>query len=162
MATWQFDLHLVPASTVAMAFKVTPITITQYQFDDVNWWRGVALSNETKSAFSKLLPPATSWSSDIETWGDEEGNRVDFLFDNSELADIFVRIDVRNVSFAFVIGLIQLARENDWLFLTQDRHFLRPFFDELMGAIKRSDSFRFVENPEHFLRTLEKMRSRDN
>jgi len=159
MATWQFDLHYLPQRSVLRTFEGIPVKITTDQFNATRWWASLEpLPDWLNSAFAKILPAADSWSADIKTWGFSDGDRIDIVFENGHPQDVFVRIDVRKVSYAFVIELVRIAKENDWLFLSEGGEVLRPAFREVMFAIKRSDAFRFVENPEEFLQELERER----
>jgi len=83
-------------------------------------------------------------------------------FDNGELEDCFVRIDVRNISHAFIIGLLRIAHDNDWLMPTQDQVVLRPDVDDLLTAIRGSDCSRFVSNPAQFVRDIQNGRNNLN
>lgn len=159
MATWQFDLHCLPQRSVLRTFEGIPVKITTDQFNSTGWWGNLEpLPEGFTSAFAKILPVADSWSADIKSWGSSDGNRIDLVSENGQPQDVFVRIDVRKVSYSFVIEIVRIAKENDWLFLSEGGEVLRPAFREVMFAIKRSDAFRFVENPEEFLQELERER----
>jgi hypothetical protein len=154
MATWQFDLHLLPADAVKRICGEVPPTISQELFDSAEWWEGTVIQESAKQALSGLLSQTNSWSLDIQTWGEEDGNRVDLVFDNERLQDFFVRIDVRDSSHAFILGLLRMAKDLGLLMVTQDRIIIRPDFTGLMEAIRGSGCFRFVSNPEQFMRSI--------
>lgn len=158
MATWQFDIHALPSAAVASFYRSTPLTIPRADFDSQEWWKGAATPANLRADLLKLLPQLKSWSSDIEQWGHEDGNRIDVRRENGTIADIFIRVDVRNLSHVFLVNLLELARRNDWLLRTQDERVLRPSLTRLMSAIHKSDAFRFVEDPRAFLDALEKAR----
>jgi hypothetical protein len=80
------------------------------------------------------------------------------MWDDSAIADIFIRVDVRSLSQVFLVNLLELARKNDWLLRTQDERVFRPSLSRLLAAIHKSDAFRFVEDPRAFLDALERAR----
>lgn len=154
MATWQFDLHLLPAVVISDLYRGIPLAIPRADFDSRKWWPGTAAPTNLGAELNKLLPPLTSWNSSLEQWGDEDGNRIDVLWDNRSIVDIFIRID--SISHVFLVGLLEVTRTHDWLLRTQDGRVLRPFMSKLLSAIPRSDAFRFVEDPRAFFEALEK------
>lgn len=154
MATWQFDLHLLPSRAVTATHGGVPLTIFREDFDKGDWWRDVTITPNIKAQLAKLLRPASSWSPRIEVWGIEDGDRIDVVGESGHVEDILVRVDVRDLSYKFLMEMTKVARENDWLILTQDNHVLRPSVKEVLRAIHRSDSFRFVRDPAAFLEKL--------
>jgi len=114
-----------------------------------------------RADFARLLPPLKSWSQNLEQWGHEDGNRIDVTWDNETISDVFIRVDVRNLSQVFLVGLLDLARKNAWLLRAQDGRVLRPSLTKLLSAIYKSDTFRFVDDPRAFLEALEKARRSD-
>ena len=152
MATWQFDFQLVPRSEVERRFGTIPLTISEDDYEAVNWWaHNVHQFNEELSA---LLPKGRSWNLEIDTWGTEDGHRFSIIRENQRMAELSGRLDVRDLSLSFANRVIEMARRNDLLILTEGRHVLRPSVKELMSAVRRSPSFAFVKDPEGFLRRL--------
>ena len=154
MATWQFDFHLIPASSVEARFRAVPVTIPAEEYDRVDWWEGIDLLHDIEADLSNLLPCGRSWDSARETWGAEDGNRFDVLRDRHRIAEVYGRLDMRGLSLPFLNRVVEIARRRDLLIVTEDRHVLRPSMKELLAAIHRSRSFDFVTDPEGFLRQL--------
>jgi hypothetical protein len=122
----------------------------------VEWWAGYGQVGEIEEELSKLLPPARSRDSERNTWGDEDGNRFDVLRDGQGIAEIDVRLDVRNLSVPFLNRIVELARRHGLLVVTEDRQVLQPSLKELLAAIHRSRCFAYVSDPEGFLSQLAK------
>jgi len=154
MALWQFDLHCLPSVAVVERLGQIPLTMKRGDFDNVTWWRCVAQPADIASQFDRFLPRMSSWSPKITTWGEEDGNRIDLVTSGLGIKDIFVRIDVRNLDYKFLLALIRCTDANKWVFLTQESYVLGPSLSKLLSAIRRSDSFRFVTDPDEFLRKL--------
>jgi hypothetical protein len=156
MATWQFDFHFLPAEMVRRRYGAVPVTMTREDLDDVTWWEGFEQRDGLEAEVSRFLPRSQSWSADIQMWGDEDGDRFDVCLEAGRVVSVFGRVDVRRMSLPFLSSVVELARKLDLLILTQDNHVLRPSFKELVSAIRRSSSFRFVRDPEGFLKELAK------
>ena len=155
MATWQFDFHLIPASSVDRHFHTTPVAIGQQDYDAVPWWNGFGDGASFEDDLSKLLPAAPSWQPGTQVWDEEEGDRLDLTRDGHTVAEVYGRIDVRVMSLPFLHRLLDIARKHRLLIVTaEDRHLLRPSMKELLAAIYRSKSFAFVSDPQGFLREL--------
>jgi hypothetical protein len=154
MATWQFDFHLIPASSVQRQFRAVPVTIPGEDYDRIDWWDGFDLLHDIEADLSRLLPRGRSWDSERETWGEEEGDRFDVLRDSHRIAEVYGRLDVRRLSLPFLNRVVEIARRRNLLIVTEDRHVLRPSVKELLAAIHRSRSFAFVSDPEGFLNQL--------
>ncbi len=104
MAAWQFDFHLVPATEVLDRTAVQPVTISAADYDQMAWWRGFDGIDALRRDISALLPRRRSWSANIATWGDEDGDRIDLSHEGREAVEVFGRIDVRHLSLQFVQG----------------------------------------------------------
>jgi hypothetical protein len=154
VATWQFDFHLIPASSVERRFRVMPVALPVEEYDGTDWWEACELRAEIEADLSQLLPRGHSWDSERETWGEEDGNRFDLLGQGARIAEVFGRLDVRTLSLPFLNRVVDIARRRDLLIVTEDRHVLRPSLKELLAAIHRSRSFAFVTDPEGFLDNL--------
>jgi hypothetical protein len=121
-------------------------------YESINWW--VHNVHQFNDELSELLPKGRSWNIEIDTWGAEDGHRFDVIRENQRMAELLGRLDVRNLSLSFVNRVIDMARRNDLVIVTEGRHVLRPSVKELISAVRRSPSFAFVKDPEAFLRDL--------
>lgn len=154
MATWQFDLHCLPSDALRRYYEEFPSAITREEFEQRDWWEAVTVPHDLKDQLSTLLPSTESWSEYIQKWGEEDGNRIDLVYQNEHVADLFVRVDVRNISYVFLSGLIKLVQRNGWLMVTERGDLIQPSVANLLSSIRRSDAFRYVENPKDFLAKL--------
>lgn len=150
MAIWQFDLHLVPRSRVIGVYSSLPKEIERDVFDSTEWWENYKPPSNFEELITSFLPANTSWIIDTKTWGEEDSHRVDVMYQDEEVSEIYVRIDVRKLHQSFVGNIVNLARDCDCLVLTQDKRLLEPHIDKLTFEIERSSAFQFVENPEVF------------
>jgi hypothetical protein len=156
MATWQFDYHLIPASSIDRHYRWMPVALGEEEYDTVPWWAGFHNFSDFEDDLSKVLPAAPSWHPRMRSWGVEDGDRFDVTRDGTAIREVFGRIDVRSLSLPFLNRVLELARKHELLIVTEDRHVLRPSMKELLGAIHRSSSFAFVSDPVEFLSRLAK------
>ena len=154
MATWQFDFHLVPRITVERQYGGVPVTLSKDDYDETNWWDGIDPRPNVEGDLSVFLTQGRAWDSQQLTWGTEDGDRVDVSYDGDRIAEVYGRIDMRNVSLTFIYAIVELARRHGLLVVTEGRHVLRPSVKELLRATSRSPSFVYVSDPEDFLRRL--------
>jgi hypothetical protein len=160
MAAWQFDAHLLPEVAIQRPDGSLPIAIARADINAGDWWKGTKLPADFAERLSSVLPQGSSWSSSLQTWGQEDGDRVDLVWEDDELADIFLRVDVRRVSYDRLDKVLRLARAYRWVLWTGGQ-ILRPSLGQLLRAIQRSDAFRFVQDPEGFLLALGRTVERD-
>lgn len=161
MATWQFDLHCLPYVSVKQHYGELPEAISREDYDTGMWWDEAAAPPSLREQIGKLLPAASSWSEHIQTWGKDDGDRIDLVLRNGRVVDLFVRVDVRSISYTFLNGLIDLIRRNKWLTVTEQGKILQlSSVTDVLTEIRRSDAFRYVKDPKRFLDELRKDRER--
>jgi hypothetical protein len=144
MATWQYDIQLVPRSAVS-----APEAIGAEGWNQEH----SAASVRVVADLAKLLPEMRSWHESMRTWGTEDGDRIDIWFENERVSDVLVRIDVRRVSMDFLHQILDVVERNDLVIQTEGGAVV-PDVGGLLEGIKASDAFRFVQNPGAFMEEL--------
>ena len=153
MAAWQYDFHLIPRAGVVDLYGKVPISLDRETSETADWWRGTAVSLLV-SLISQLLEPAVSWDPNgTITWGKEDGDRVDVLFEAGSVRECFVRVDVRVLVKGFLVTVLR-SSEQDWLVITPSLHALEPAGEAVINDLACSGAWKFVEDPEGFLRGL--------
>lgn len=161
MAAWQFDFHLLPRAAVQGQYGTLPLVISRDAFNSTDWWCATSAEDQL-GELSSLLPGAQSWSPQIQRWGTEDGDRIDISRKEGRLHGVFVRVDVRVISYNFLAAILAAARKHDWVIRTQDSRVLRPSFGGMMSEIQKSDCFRFVSDPDGFIREMARRREASN
>lgn len=166
MATWQFDSIVVPRKTVLNKFPVVPQKLDMEEFSSIDWWSGVDVSKATIHRIAPLSKSKKNLIEGVETWGEEEGNRIDVVYSKKDkVEEIIVRVDVREYSEKFIIDLIGFLNELDCLIITESNSVLDPkatqkkgpnFFFSMLNQINDSNAKKFVDDPEDFLKNLKK------
>jgi len=158
MATWQFDLYLLPRSALQARFGAVPSTVDEETFGEGDWWLDQPSPIDLPSEVARLLPENQSWVKGLRTWGTEDGDRVDIYYENGKVVDVFLRLDLRQPSKQFIDGLIILAKRIDAMLMTDEGQLLEPTREQLAGSLEGSDAARFVADPIEFLNELSSRR----
>ena len=153
MATWQFDLHMVPRRKLAAGGVRPPAHISAETFDTTEWWQGETLPADYDALIASFLPPRSSWHVDLRSWGEEDGNRIDVYFENGCVVEVLVRVDARVLDQAFLSHLAELANRCSCLLVTSEMEVLPPLTGELAAAVQDSAARKFVIDPEDFFRS---------
>jgi hypothetical protein len=156
MATWQFDIDLLPRKQLLTLFGDVPSILNEGLLDTAAKWREQRLPTDCESRISKILPEDRSWSPQIRMWGEENGNRISLVYDDAGNRDaISVRIDVRNPNTQFFEDIVEFANSIDAVFLViEDFQILDPGVDSLVMRMNQSNAYRFVEDPNEFLESI--------
>jgi hypothetical protein len=105
-----------------------------------------------------LLPEGRSWSDDEETWGTETSDRIDVFHADGNQDEVLARFDMRQWQpelYARFIRLVQTL--NASIRVASDRHDaleVAPTLESFEQALRASDAFRFVADPDAFVRGL--------
>jgi hypothetical protein len=154
MAAWQYDFHLVPRKGVIDLYGTVPPCLDRETFETAHWWREVAIA-DLDVILSSLLERGVSWDPAATiTWGKEDGNRVDVLFESGTVRECFVRADMRVLMEGFLAAILRLASEQDWLIITPDLRVFEPTGEAIVADLARSGALKFVNDPEGFFRAL--------
>jgi len=114
------------------------------------------LPADFRERLDALLPRAKSWSPELEMWGSESGNRIDIWpTRDSSGGEAMLRFDLREYDprwGAQVLAVVHGIGRALWP-VWSDGPVIRDA-GELTFALRGSPAFRFVEDPEAFLRRV--------
>lgn len=154
MAAWQFDLHLIPRSKVLEVFIGVPDTIKRDVFDRVVWWGEFQPPPDSRIFIGSFLDEAASWNKETLVWGDQDDNRVDVTLSRGDVAEIFIRVNVRELKLRFREGIVAFAKYCECLLLTEEMKLIEPDLSALTSEINQSPARRYVADPVAFLDDL--------
>jgi hypothetical protein len=153
MAAWQLDLLLIPLDS-AKAHLDPQGGIDAESVEATDWWNGKGLPSSYSSMLGGLLPQAASWDAEWEVFGTLDGNRVDVLAEGGTIAEVRVRIDVRDPDLQLLEQLCTFAQEAKCVFLSPDGHVVEPTPEAIWVEIELSGASTFVRDPAGFLGRL--------
>ncbi len=151
MAVWQWDLWLVPKSEVLKRFSTIPQYVDLDWFESIEWWNKISAEN-LKSFFDTLLPRTfNSLDKDILTWGTDDGNKVRLIIEDGKITDLFLRLDVRNLSQSLLDRIVDFTKQEDFLFFTlESNKFIEPEMPIFLENLQNSRAMLFTRNPKEF------------
>src|SRR5262249_24262508 len=159
MATWQYDIYLLPRSKVLDLYPDIPAKIDREEFDSVLWWDTAQLSQDYQHILDSFLPRFLSWNKEAKSWGSDEGNLVDISQDQEKVEEIFVRLDAREDLTKITANIIRFAKSiNCLLLLMESMEIIEPDGEGLLQKVDASRAMQFVRDPKGFLKNL----SREN
>jgi hypothetical protein len=151
MAIWQWDVWIIPKTEVLKLFSTIPEFMDLDWFESVEWWNNVS-KIKLKTTFESLLPNYdTPWAKNTQSWGSDEGDRIELRIEDEKIIDVVIRVDLRELNVNFLHSLVKFSEFNDFLFYSfESNKFIEPDSQKLLGEIKKSRKITFLQNPENF------------
>jgi len=146
MAAWQVDFSIVPrrALAAAGAAALRPSA-------DTEWWAAEALPSGYQGKLDAVASPASSSSTNVQSWGPEDGNRLDVWSVDGRATKVTARVDVRKLDARFGAMLLQFARTADAVLVRSDGLVVQPLVGAFAAALRSSAAWRFANDPAaHF------------
>ena len=114
----------------------------------------MALPANYRGRLDALLPRSQGWAAEMEAWGDEDGNRIAVWHDPRGAVEITVRIDVRSLDAGWLERLLEFVLVTRRVLQTPDGRDVDSSLGSLMLVLRGSPAWRFVEDPEAYLRRV--------
>src|SRR5881398_539054 len=102
MADWQVEFAIVPRRALA-----TRPSVALPRLMETDWWRSERLPAGYSQQLAAIAAPGSSSAAAHQSWGDENGNRVDVWFENGSATRMTARVDVRRLDAKFSAMLLQ-------------------------------------------------------
>lgn len=146
MAVWQVDFAIVPRRALAAQPRVgLP------QLMDTDWWSTERLPSGYAQQLAAIAPPGSSRTTELQTWGEQDGNRVDVWSENGKPVRMTARVDVRRPDARFGAMLLQFARVADAVLIRRDGLVVEPTAGAFGAALRSSEAWRYASDPAAFL-----------
>lgn len=167
MAIYQYYLAFIPQVGLLTKHGKIPAEInvtTEDGYFNANteqYWELAEINFENiKLEIDRLIDKA-DWGNDEEslnwkTCTNEVDNDASMSI-NSEtkkIEHLSFRADLREPQLKFLIGMLDLAKKKEMVFMDRKGKILKTEYNEIKDYIKNSNSFKFIENPERFLDDL--------
>lgn len=146
MAVWQVDFVLIPRRALATTPRL-PLS----ELLETDWWNSARLPSHHERQLEAIIPSGSSWTTDLQTWGTEDGNRIDLWLDQGRPARMVARVDVRHLDAAFGAKLLQFARMADAVLVRRDGLVIEPSVGAFGAALRSSDAWQYAVGPGAFL-----------
>jgi len=146
MAVWQVDFAIVPRR----AFAKSPRVAVQ-KLLDTDWWSAERFPSGFSHQLAAIAPAGSSSTPERQTWGEEDGNRIDVWFENGRATRMNAHVDVRRLDAKFGAMLLQFARVADAVFVRSDGLVVEPRVGAFGAALRSSPAWRYVVDPAEYL-----------
>ena len=150
MAAWQVEFSVVPRRALASAGAAALRSSA-----DANWWAAESLPSDYQGKLAAVASPASS-SADVQSWGPEDGNRLDVWLVDGRATKVSARVDVRKLDAKFGAMLLQFARTADAVLVRSDGLVVEPLVGAFAASLRSSAAWRFANDPAaHFASYLD-------
>ena len=140
MATWQFDI----------CFSNSAIPT-----DDQSWLKTPQPRDNAVRLLVHNLPAMTSWSPNLEQFGNDVGDRVDIYRDEGSISGITVRFDMNEINLRLMARSVEFAiTEGATIVDIAKRSLITSTVEDLAEHIRASSAFSFVSDPDNFFKRL--------
>lgn len=171
MAVWQATFLLVPHERVSQLFadwydaSFEPAYVESLPTEnarDLAWWSERQPAGDLRRSLDALAPRIPSWASDVEWWGQEEGDRFDVYTTASRITELMVRFDLREPNETFIAGIADVAAELQADFVDEHNMLYEGTVVGLSVGLRNSAALRFVQDPLAFLARVRAERPQDS
>ena len=145
MAAWQVAFHIIPRRAL-----VSHGAVDSLHLDRTPWWTAHALPSDYQKRLSAIAPATPSSSAELETWGSEDGNRIDVRSDKGRVSAVTARVDVRRLDSRFGAALIHFVRAADTVLVRSDGLVVEPQIASYTAALRTSNAWKFASDPAAF------------
>ena len=115
MAAWQVDFYIIPRRAL-----LSRGALDTSDLDTTPWWATHTLPPDYQRRLGAVASAGPSSSADVQTWGSEDGNRIDVWSEDSRVSAIMARVDVRRLDSKFGAALLQFVRTADAVLVRSD------------------------------------------
>ena len=81
MAVWQVEFAIVPRRALA---TTPPVPLAEIM--DADWWSSERLPSGYFQQLAAFAPSGSPSAAQLQTWGEQDGKRVDVWFENGKAA----------------------------------------------------------------------------
>ena len=146
MAVWQVEFAVVPRRAIA-----TNPRVALPQVMDTDWWRAERLPAGYSQQLTAFASPGSSPAAEHQTWGVEDGNRIDVWSENGKPTRMTARVDVRRLDSKFGAMLLQFAKVAGAVLVRRDGLVVEPLVGAFGAALRTSQAWRYASDPAKYI-----------
>ena len=147
MAAWQVDFYIIPRRALLSRGK-----LVSSDLDATPWWATDTLPPDYQRRLSVVASAVPSSSAEVQTWGPEDGNRIDVWSEDNRVSAMMARVDVRRLDSKFGAALLQFVRTANAVLVRSDGLVVEPTIAAYAAALRNSDAWKFSNDPAANLR----------
>ena len=143
MAVWQVDFEIIPDRML----RAIPGPLAPRAVATTRWWEGVPLPPDARARLDGMAPRGHSRTPGLETWGTEDGNRVDVWSEGGVVTNVGARVDVRRLDAKFGAALLELVRHLGATLVRRDGVIVAPTIGAFGAALRGAAAWRHANDP---------------
>ena len=140
MAIWHFQFFVVPANAAS------PVETTEGIESAASW------SDSTEPSWSSIaggdLEQVSSWSPDVELWGDDKTVQIYIVRKAGKIVDCFVRVDVRSDSSELLSKLLPRLKSAGLFLAFPPDAPVTPSITDVLERLRHSKAFQLFRGSE--------------
>ena len=169
MAVYQYYLAVVPKQGIEKKHDSIPNEIgvrTETGFfksDAEIYWKVVTMKADDIVSKVDLIVERANWGNDKtsfnwKTFKFEFDNDAAIYLDKETLTirEFYFRADLREKDLVFLKNMVELGKENDWLFMDSKGKLMKSDFEEIRISIQESNAHSFLKEPIKFFSFISK------
>lgn len=138
MAVWQHEIRIEPGNADIVEQLGEP---TEFAVSDA----------DIIAMIDAWLPREKSWDPNVVCWGKGIGNRLHVTNESGRIAEIAVRVDLRNSAIEFMSGLVEFVKRIGGRIVNLDGEAIELRLSSVLAELSASSAAKFVRDPERFL-----------
>ena len=142
VAVWQVEFAIVPRRVLEAGSRASLSGVM-----DTDWWSTERLPSDYTRQLAAVAPSTSAGAAELQTWGDEDGNRIDVWTENGRAARMTARVDVRRLDARFGAMLLQFARVANAVLVRRDGLVVEPMVGAFGSALRSSQAWRYANDP---------------
>ncbi|WP_299557206.1 hypothetical protein [Seonamhaeicola sp.] len=168
MAIYQYYLAVVPEEGILKKHDSIPneigisIETGFFESDAELYWKEIdKKANDIIPKIDSIVERADwgnsetsyNWKTYTETLDNDAFMSLDKK--SKAITHFSFRADLREKGFTFLKNIIELGKENDWMFMDRKGKLMKADFEEIKNSIRNSDAHSFLKDPIKFLESLD-------
>ena len=145
MAAWQVEFYLIPRRAL-----LSLGALDSSKLDGTSWWTGHSLPIDYQQRLSGLASADPASSTELQTWGSRDGNRVNVWSEDGRVSAVMVRVDVRRLDSKVGAALLHFVRTAQAVLVRHDGLVVEPQIATYTAALRSSDAWKFASDPATF------------
>ena len=134
MAFWQYSFWAIPKHALVNRYGDVPKKITEDDFNEVKWFVEFSQEDELMNEID-YLDRNNHWDKETVFFGDYDKDSIAIMFDDKELSEIKLRVDLRNSDLPILNSMIRSLCERDLMIIDEDMNVIDPRSDVLIQKI---------------------------
>lgn len=168
MAIYQYYLAVVPKEGILKKHDLIPAKIGVYtetgyfESDAELYWKEIDKKTEDITPKIDSIVKRADWGSSSssfnwKTYTEALDNDAFIRLDEEtfSITEFSFRADLREYGFTFLKNMIELGKENDWMFMDRKGKLMNADFEEIKESILNSNAHSFLKDPIRFLESLD-------